>query len=401
MKLNNIKSRFPVFKKNPNLIFFDTAASALKVDTMIEAINKCYSEEYANIHRGVYELSSNLTKKYEDSRLKVAQFIKSPSQNNIIFTKSATEGINLVSSCMGNDFFNSGDEIIISYLEHHANIIPWHLLQKKVNIKIVPIAINKIGEIDYKDLISKISDRTKLIALCHMSNVTGSITNFDTFNNLIKQRNIALLIDGCQYTPHHSLDIRDIDPDFYVFSAHKLYGPSGLGILYMKDKWFDILSPYQGGGSMIKDVSILESSYAEGFEKFEAGTPPIAEVIGLSAAIDFLNQINLNNIFEYELDLHNYMIEKLKKINGIKIYGESKNKGAIISFNIENLHYNDVALLMDKKNIAIRSGHHCAQPLMKFFNTQGMSRLSFGIYNNDKDVDYFADSLKEVINILK
>jgi len=396
MTLDDIKSKFPVFKKKPNLVFFDTSASALKVDTMIEAINNCYAYEYANIHRGVYELSSKLTKKFEDSRVNVSKFINAPSYKNIIFTKSATEAINLVAACITYDFLKEDDEVIISQLEHHANIIPWHLAQNKKKFKIVAVNINDKGEIDYDDLKNKVNKKTKLISLTHMSNVTGSITDIQKVNNLRKSFNIPLLLDGCQFVPHKKLDIKDLNPDFYVFSAHKLYGPSGLGVLYMKEKWIDRFQPYQGGGSMIKDVDLLKSTYADGFEKFEAGTPPIAEVIGLSAALDFLNELNLENIFSHEMKLHDYIIEKLKGINDIKIYGQSKHKGAIISFNIPGIHFNDLSLLLDRKNIAIRSGHHCAQPLMKYFQITGTARMSLGIYNSKDELDYFIEILKDM-----
>ena len=267
------------------------------VDEMINSTYQCYTNEYANIHRGNYELSSKLTKKFEDARLKVAEYLN-VSFKNIIFVKSATEGINLVSSSLSSSYFNDEDEVIISYLEHHANIIPWHLSHKK--IKIVPLEINNEGEIDYHDLKEKINSKTKLISLTHMSNVTGSITDFQRIKELSKNHNIPLLLDGCQYAPHRKVNLKDLDPDFYVFSAHKLYGPSGLGILYIKDKWLELFSPYQGGGSMIKDVEINKSTYASGFEKFEAGTPPIAQVIGFSAAIDFLQSLGMKEIFSYE-----------------------------------------------------------------------------------------------------
>ena len=400
MKTKEIKSRFPVFTKKPELVFFDTAASALKVDSMINAINNCYSYEYANIHRGIYDLSSKLTKRYEESRKKVSNFINSPSHENIIFTKSATEGINLISTCLQKNHLDDGDEIIISHLEHHANIVPWHLVQKNKNIKIVPVNITNGGEIDYNDFASKINSKTKLISLTHMSNVTGSITDLGKIIDMQKNYKIPLLVDGCQYVPHKKLDIKSLDPDFYVFSAHKVYGPSGLGILYMKDKWINSFDPYQGGGSMIKNVDIFQSSYLDTYEKFEAGTPPIAEVIAFSASIDFVNEIGLNNIFNHELDLRNYALDKLRNFNNLNIYGESKNKGGIISFNLDGFHFNDVSLLLDKNNIAIRSGHHCAQPLMKYLNIKGNARVSFGVYNDKNDIDLLIDSLKEIKNLL-
>ena len=397
--IENIKKRFPVFTKNPNLVFFDTAASALKVDSMINSITECYSYEYANIHRGIYELSSKLTKRYEDSRLSVGKFINSPSPENIIFTKSATEGINLVSSCLSDNYFNDGDEVLLTSLEHHANLVPWHLVSKK--IKIITAKIKSTGELDYNDLLEKINFKTKLLAITHMSNVTGSITNFDEIINKANKLNVPILIDGCQYVPHKKLDIQELDPDFYVFSAHKLYGPSGLGILYMKNKWIDRLGPYQGGGSMIKNVDADSSTYLNGFQKFEAGTPPIAEVIGLSASLDFINEVGIDKIYEYENELTQYAYNQMIKSKDIKIYGDFINQTSIISFNIDGVHFNDLAMMLDKKNIAIRTGHHCAQPFMKCFNISGNARMSVGIYNTKDDIDYFIKAIDEVKEILK
>ena len=397
--IENIKERFPVFTKNPNLVFFDTAASALKVDSMIKAVTDCYSYEYANIHRGIYELSSKLTKRYEDARLSVSKFINSPSSKNIIFTKSATEGINLVSSCLSKDYFSDGDEILLTSLEHHANLIPWHLVSKK--IKIITAKIKSTGELDYNDLLEKINSKTKLIAITHMPNVTGSITSFEKIKIKANKFNVPILIDGCQYVPHKKLNIKDLDPDFYVFSAHKLYGPSGLGILYMKSKWIDRLGPYQGGGSMIKNVETDSSSYLEGFQKFEAGTPPIAEVIGLCSALNFINEIGIDKIYQYENQLTQYAYNQMIKKNDIKIYGDFNNQTSIISFNIDGVHFNDLAMFLDKKNIAIRTGHHCAQPLMKHFKITGNARMSVGIYNTKHDIDYFIESIEQVIKILK
>ena len=397
--IKNLKKRFPVFSKNPDLVFLDTAASALKVDSMINAINECYSYEYANIHRGIYDLSSKLTKRYEDSRLAVSKFIKSPSSENIIFTKSATEGINLVSSCLSDNYFNDGDEVLLTSLEHHANLVPWHLVSKK--IKIITAKIKSTGELDYNDLLAKINSKTKLLAITHMSNVTGSITNFDEIKIKANKFNVPILIDGCQYVPHKKLDIKLLDPDFYVFSAHKLYGPSGLGILYMKNEWIDKLGPYQGGGSMIKNVDTDSSTYLNGFQKFEAGTPPIAEVIGLSASLDFINEVGIDKIYEYENELTKYAYNQMLKNNDIKIYGDFKNQTSIISFNIDGIHFNDLAMLLDKKNIAIRTGHHCAQPFMKYFNISGNARMSVGVYNTKDDIDYFINSIDEIREILK
>jgi len=397
--IEDLKKRFPVFSKNPNLVYFDTAASALKVDSMIKAVTDCYSYEYANIHRGIYELSSKLTKRYEDARLAVSKFINSQSSENIIFTKSATEGINLVASCLSENYFNDGDEVLLTSLEHHANLVPWHLVSKK--IKIITAKIKPTGELDYNDLLAKINSKTKLLAITHMSNITGSITNFEAIKIKANKFNVPILIDGCQYVPHKKLDKRLLDPVFYKIRAHKLYGPSGLGILYMKNKWINRLGPYQGGGSMIKNVETDSSSYLEGFQKFEAGTPPIAEVIGLSASLDFIDDVGIDKIYEYENQLTQYAYNQMKKNNDIKIYGDFTNQTSIISFNIDGVHFNDLAMLLDKKNIAIRTGHHCAQPFMKCLNISGNARMSVGIYNSKDDIDYFIKAIDEVKEILK
>ena len=267
-------------------------------------------------------------------------------------------------------------------------------------IKITPLGLTENSDINYNELKNKINTKTKLVTLTHMSNVTGSITNFDKIKEITKNNNIPLLLDGCQFAPHKKVDLKELDPDFYVFSAHKMYGPSGLGILYMHDKWIDSFSPYQGGGQMIQDVDISKSTYATGFEKFEAGTPPIAPVIGFSSCLNFMNEVDPNQIYEYEMSLHDYAYEKLSKINKLKIYGSNENKGAIISFNIDGVHNSDMGAMLDKKNIAIRTGHHCCQPLMKHLNITGTSRVSFGIYNTKDDIDYLVNSIDEILKIL-
>ena len=397
----DIKNSFPVYTKNPKLVFLDTAASALKPESVIKTINDCYAYEYSNIHRGLYSLSANLTKKYEEVRLKISKFISAESADNIVFTKSATEAINLVVETYSEKFLSTGDEVIISYLEHHSNIVPWHMASKKYGFKVIAAEITEEGSIDVNDLIIKINIKTKFISLTHMSNVTGSITNFEKICEVAKYNNIPLLIDGCQHIAHAPTNVVNLGCDFYVFSGHKIYGPSGVGVLYMKDKWFDTLGPYQGGGSMIEKVEIYQTTFAKGFQKFEAGTPPIVQVIGLGASLDFLNQYKLNEIFNYEKELYNYAYEKLNSLHNISIYGQSNQKGAILAFNIKDIHPNDAAMILDQKNIAIRTGHHCAQPLMKRLNINSTARVSFGIYNNEKDVDFFIEAIKETKNFFK
>ena len=391
----NIKKNFPFFEKYPNLIFLDTAASALKPKSVIERINNCYAYEYANIHRGVYKLSAELTDKFENVRIKTSKYINAESENNIIFTKSATEGINLVSSCFSEKYLDSGDEVLLSYLEHHSNIVPWQIAAKKRGFKIVTIDINSSGNIDYDDFINKLNNKTKFISITHMSNVTGESVDIQMIIDHAKKFNIPVLIDGCQHIAHKPVDVSSLDCDFYVYSGHKMYGPSGVGILYMKNKWFDLFDPYQGGGSMIDHVDFEKTTYAKGYQKFEAGTPPIAQVIGLDASYDFISQFDLQKIFDYEKELYEYAVEKIKSFNDVNIIGHSNNKGAILSFTINNIHTNDIGMILDQHNVAVRAGHHCAQPLLKKLNLKGTVRASLGIYNNKSDIDCLVESIKE------
>ena len=397
LDIDKIKKEFPIYQKNPNLIFLDTAASAQKPNSVIETIKNCYSYEYANVHRGVYKLSTNLSEKFEQVRKKSSLYIKAESEENIIFTKNATEAINLVVSCFSEKFLNNGDEVILSYLEHHANIVPWQIAAKKIGFKIVTINIDQDGNLDYDDFISKINKKTKFISITNMSNVVGTIVDLNIINEHAKKNNIPFLVDGCQFIAHSPVNVQNINCDFYVYSGHKLYGPSGVGVLYMKNKWFENFNPYQGGGSMIETVDFENTTFAKGYQKFEAGTPPIVPVVGLGSSYDFMSEFNLKEIFDHEIELYKYALDKLKSINNIKIFGESKNKGAIISFNINNIHPSDLGLILDQHNIAIRTGHHCAQPLLKRLNVQATARASFGIYNSKSDVDSFVDGVKEAI----
>ena len=399
--LKDIKKEFPIFKKNPELVFFDTAASALKPNSVIESVSNCYSYEYSNIHRGLYKLSSQLTSSYENVRIKTSKYLGAESEENIIFTKSATEGINLVCSCFSEKFLSKDDEVIISYLEHHANIVPWHMAAKKYGFKVIPVDLDKDNNIDINDLEKKINSRTKLISLTHMSNVTGAITDIDSISKLAKKNSIPFLVDGCQYVAHSPVNLKDLGCDFYVYSGHKIYGPTGVGVLYMKDKWFEMFDPYQGGGSMIDKVEIDKTTFSKGFQKFEAGTPPIVQVIGLGASYDFMSNFNIEEIFNYEKNLYEYALDKMRSFNNVNIIGHSKNKGAILTFTIDSIHPNDIAMILDQKNIAIRAGHHCAQPLLDKLNLSSTARVSFGIYNSKADVDFLIEALKETIDFFK
>ena len=328
-------------------------------------------------------------------RLKTSKYINAENEDNIIFTKSATEAINLVASCFSEKYLDSGDEILLSYLEHHANIVPWQLAAKKKGFKIITININNEGQLDYDDLIKKVNKKTKFISITHMSNVLGTIVDMQIIRDQAKRYNIPFLIDGCQYIAHAPVDIKSLGCDFYVFSGHKLYGPSGVGVLYMKNQWLNNFDPYQGGGDMIENVDFKNTTFASGHQKYEAGTPPIAQVIGLGASYDFISQFNLKEIFMYEKELYEYAVDKLQSFNDVHIIGHSKNKGAILSFTIDNIHPNDIGLILDQHNIAVRTGHHCAQPLLKKLNLNATARASFGIYNNKSDVDSFIEAVKE------
>ena len=395
------KKYFPIYKKNPKLVFLDTAASALKPLSVIESINECYAYEYSNVHRGLYKLSSNLTKRFEDVRNDTSKYISAESNENIIFTKSATEAINLVVNSFGEKFLSNNDEVIISYLEHHSNIVPWHIASKKIGFKVVPVNVTEYGNVDMEDLEKKINHNTKIISLSHMSNITGSILDTQRVKDLAKKYNIPFMLDGCQHIAHAPVSMKDLECDFYVFSGHKLYGPSGVGVLYMKSKWFELLGPYQGGGAMIDKVEIDETSFANGFQKFEAGTPPIVQVIGLGSSYEFVSKFGLKNIFEHEKELYQYAYEKIQAFNDVRVIGHSDNKGGILSFVIENIHPNDIGMILDQYNIAIRTGHHCAQPLLKRYGLSSTARLSLGVYNDKNDIDMFIEAIKKTKSFFK
>ena len=402
--VETIRKEFPIFNKKiygKNLVFLDTAASAQKPKCVIDSINKCYAENYSNIHRGVYFLSSNLTKEYENIRENISKFINAESSKEIVFTKSATEAINLIANTMFKAYLKDGDEILLTNLEHHANIVPWQIQTENKNVKLIVAKLNDDYSLNIDDLINKISNKTKLISVTHMSNSLGHITDIKKITEIAKKNNIPVIVDGCQYIAHAKVDVRDLGCDFYVFSGHKIYGPTGIGILYGKKEWLNRLPPYQGGGDMIKSVSFEKTTFAEIPEKFEAGTPPIVQVIGLGRAIKYVQDIGLENIHSYEKKLYDYAYETIKKIPNVNVIGHSNNKGGILSFTMNNAHPNDIALILDQDAISIRTGHHCNQPLMKEIGITGTARLSFGLYNIPKDIDDFALSLNKVNKMFK
>ena len=396
----NLKEQFPIFKANPELVYLDSAATTQKPQVVIDAISSFYQEDNANIHRGVYKLSQESTRLYEEARKKVANFINAKSEKEIVFVRSATEAINLIAQTYGKQNISKGDEILISEMEHHANIVPWQMLceEKGAILKIIPMDDN--GELVLSDLEQLLSKKTKLVAIVHISNTLGTINPVKEIIELAHQKNIPVLIDGCQAIQHLSIDIQDLDADFYVFSGHKLYGPTGIGVLYGKQELLDQMPPYQVGGDMIESVTFEKTTFQKAPAKFEAGTPNIAGAIGLGYAIDFVNKIGLKTIAAHEKELMQCAIRQLTKIKGLKIIGLAKQKAPIISFTLAEIHPHDLGTILDEEGIAIRTGHHCTQPIMKHFAITATSRASFGIYSKKEDIDRLVDAIKTAQSIL-
>ena len=394
-----VKEEFPIFNKEidgKKITYLDSAASAQKPKCVIESIKQTYENNYANVHRGIYKLSQIATEKYEEARSKVAKFINADSIEEIIFTRGATEGINLIASCLANKIIKADDEIMISTLEHHSNIIPWQIAAKKIGAKIIEVKPDQDGNIFIEDVKKLISNKTKVIALPHVTNSIGSILAIEEICKEAKKFGIITVIDGCQATPHISVNVKKIDADFYVFSGHKLYGPSGIGVLYGRKEMLDTLDPYQTGGEMIDYVSIQESTYTNLPNKFEAGTPNIVGAIGLGKAIDFVSEIGMDTIKDHSKNITNYLLEEFKKTDFIEIIGNPKDRLSIVSFLVKGSHPHDVALLLDNRGIAIRAGHHCAQPAMRHFKVETTLRASVGIYNNYEEIDFFISNLKQI-----
>lgn len=393
-----IKSEFPVFSKNiygKQLVYLDNAASSQKPNIVIDKMANAYRYEYANVHRGLHYLSNKATENYEDARKTVAEFINSNHVNEIIFTKNATEALNLVAHSYGGEMLTEGDEIILTIMEHHSNIVPWHFLREKNKIKIKWLSVNDDGDIDLDEFRSLITDKTKLISLTHMSNVLGTVLPIKEMVAIAHDKNIPVVVDGTQAIVHHKVDVQDLDVDFYVFTGHKLYGPSGIGVLYGKSDYLEKMVPYQGGGEMIEEVYTDRVVYGKPPQRFEAGTPAIIQSLGLKVAIDYINTIGQEKILQHENLLKDYAENKLKDIDGLKIIGNSKTKGAIFSFILEGIHPHDVSTIIDRSGVAVRAGMHCAEPLLARYNVQSTCRASFAMYNTIEDVDILCNSLLE------
>lgn len=394
--IKKVRADFPILKRKINgkpLVYFDNAATSQKPQIVIDSIVDYYSRYNANIHRGVHTLSQLATDAFEQARIKLQKHFNAKHNFEIIFTAGTTHGINLVATSF-TQFLNKDDEIIISVMEHHSNIVPWQMLCERTGAILKVIPMNEEGELLINEYDKLLSNKTKLVFVNHVSNALGTINPIKTIIDKAHKFGAAVLIDGAQSSPHIKPDLQALDVDFYVASAHKLCGPTGIGVLYGKEKWLQKLPPYQGGGEMIKEVTFKHTSYADLPYKFEAGTPNIAGAIAFGVAIDYLNELGFENIAKYETELLNYATQKLSKIEGLRIYGTAKNKTSVISFNIAKIHPYDIGTIIDKLGIEVRTGHHCAQPIMDFYKIPGTVRASFSFYNTFKEIDLLVDALQ-------
>ena len=397
MDIKNIKSEFPIFKQKINgkpLVYLDSANSSQKPKAVINRISNFYQTEFSNVGRSVHSLAVKATNRFEEARDKIRDYLKAKYREEIIFTKGATESINLVASSYGEKYIKEGDEILITELEHHSNYVPWHFLRQKKGAKIKFAPVNKRGEVEIDEIKKLINSRTKIIAITHISNVTGTIMPIKKIVDLAKEKNIPVLIDGTQGAPHLKIDMQELGCDFYAISCHKMYGPNGLGILYAKKKWLDELPPYQGGGGMISEVLKEKITFASTPTKFEAGTMQTAEVVAFSEAIKFIQELGIKNIQDHENEIMEYGIEKLKKNNSINIIGDPKERGSVICFTMKGIHPHDIATILDEDGVAIRAGHHCCQILHEKLGIPATARASIGIYNSKEDIDIFCKSIE-------
>ena len=400
----NIREQFPILKITANgkpLVYFDNGATTQKPQCVIDRIVKYYTEENSNIHRGTHYLSELSTQAFEHSRDTVAKFINAGKREEIVFTKGTTDSINLVADTFSTKYLAEGDEVIVTQLEHHSNIVPWQIACEKKGAVLKVLPITEKGDLMVEKLPELMTDRTRIIAVAHVSNVLGTINPVKDIVAIAHSRGIPVLVDGAQGIPHVNVDVQELDCDFYCFSGHKMYAPMGVGVLYGKEKWLNDLPPYQGGGEMIGTVTFARTTYNDLPYKFEAGTPNVEAVLGLETAIDFMDNIGYDAIMQHENELLKYCTEELKKIDGVRIYGESEFKSGVISFLINGIHPFDVGTLLDKiSGVAVRTGHHCAEPLMDFYGIPGTVRASFAVYNTLEEVDVFISGLKKAVMML-
>ena len=401
--LENIREEFPILHQKINgedLVYLDNAASTQKPKAVINAIKDYYENDHSNVHRGVHTLSVRATEAYENAREKVSQFVNSPNKNQIIFTKGTTESINLIAGSLTN-LIEKNDEILITAMEHHSNIVPWQELCKRTGAILKIIPINDNGEILIDKYTEMVTNKTKLVSVVHLSNTLGTINPIEEIIDTAKSNNAITVIDGAQSAGHLLVDVQELDCDFYLFSGHKVFGPTGIGVLYGKENILNQIDPYQFGGEMILKVTFDETTYNGLPHKFEAGTPNIAGAVGIGASIDFINSLDRELCHQYEMSLHDYALEKLEQFDDIRIIGRSSKKSAIISFVIDGIHPHDIGTIINQKGIAVRTGHHCTMPLMDFYGIPGTVRASFSIYNNHAEVDKLIDAIKLAIKMLK
>ncbi|NDP28589.1 MAG: cysteine desulfurase [Flavobacterium sp.] len=404
LNIQELRQDFPILSKKINgkpLVYLDSGATAQKPKQVLDAISRYYQTQNANVHRGVHQLSQEITVAYENARATVQKHLNAALSEEIIFTSGTTESINLVASSFGKKYIKSGDEIIISEMEHHSNILPWQILceEKGAVLKVIPI--NENGELFIDEYKKLLCSKTKIVAVTHVSNTLGTINPVKEIIELAHEKNIPVLIDGAQAVPHLKVDVQALDADFYCFSGHKLFGPTGVGILYGKEKWLNEMPPYKVGGGTIKTVTFEKTEYADLPLKFEAGTPHIEGGIGLAAAIDYLNEIGIENIGAYECELLEYATAQLSSVEGLRIIGTAKEKASVISFVIEKVHPLDIGTILDKQGIAVRTGHHCTQPLMEHFGIPGTIRASLVFYNTKEEIDSLVNGIQKAIKMLE
>ncbi len=400
-----IRKDFPLLDEKvrgkQNLIYFDNAASTQKPRCVIDALSNYYTHLNANVHRGVHWLSGKATDEFELARQRVQQFINAPHSEDIIFTRGTTESINLLAESLSKSFLSEDDEVIITEMEHHSNIVPWHIARDKYHFTLKYIPITDKGELNLDVFRQILSPKTKLVSLAHISNTLGTVNPIKEIISLCHQNKTMVIVDGAQSIAHLDIDVQDMDCDFYCFSGHKVYAPMGIGVLYGKKEHLEKMYPYQGGGEMIKEVSMEQTVFNDVPFRFEAGTPSVADTIGLGVALEYIKQIGMKDIIEYEDRLMDYATERLQAIEGVRIFGNSENKSSCISFLVEGIHHLDLGTMLDMQGVAIRTGHHCAEPVMRRYGIEGTDRISFAMYNTIEEIDNFIICLKKAISMLK
>lgn len=402
LDINKIRSEYPILARqifDRQLVYLDTAATSQTPQCVVDKICDMYHTKKANVHRGVHQLSQEATDCMENTREKVRRFLNADSTEEIIFTRGTTEAINLVASSYGEKLCN-GDEIILTAMEHHSNIVPWQLLQQRKRIRINVVPINEKGELRQDIYENMFTENTRLVAFCHVSNVLGTVNPVKQMIEIARRHGVPVLVDGAQAAPHIRVDVKDLDADFYVMSAHKMYGPTGVGVLYAKKEFLERMSPYQGGGEMIGNVSFEKTTFAALPYKFEAGTPDFVGIAAFAEAIDYIDRLGIDNIAEHEQQLLDYATRRLMEIPGMRIFGTADHKSGVISFLVGNIHHYDMGMLLDKQGVAVRTGHHCAEPLMHTLGIEGTVRASFGVYNTPEEIDTLVDAVKKASALL-